>query len=102
MADWPLVPPELWTHPQMAVLAVLDAALEVASCALYAEHRELDDTDRPDWIEPWPPSTGLAGSLLRHMDMLQRAIEEYREQCRDEARVAEIEARTGICDDIPF
>jgi hypothetical protein len=67
--------PELLLQaPEMAVLRVLDEALEAACFALFAEHPSLvmDDARRDD-----PPTLRLAERLIRRATTMSRELRRY-------------------------
>lgn len=76
-APWP-TPPELAENPELAVLALLDAALDLAVSALLALYPELADPERPYWIRRPSPDLDRAATLTRRAHALQDAIAAYR------------------------
>ena len=75
---WP-TPEELGDAPELAVLALLDANLELALRALVAAHPALGDPDRPAWTLDHSPSGRAAETFLARAKGLHRALETYRD-----------------------
>lgn len=71
-------PPEIDAAPQLAVIALTDAALETLVAALLAAHHELYDPERPYWLGRPAPSSNRARHVLTHVRRLAAAIERYR------------------------
>jgi hypothetical protein len=69
--------PELDNAPELAVLAVLLAVIDIAGDALLAAHPDLADHDRPYWF-PTPAAIVHAHRLLRCSASLRRAVHRYR------------------------
>jgi hypothetical protein len=68
-------PDELNTAPELAVLAVLDSALEAAARALYAFYPEVYD----DWYQrPRPEPVNSAYRILSRIGKLEIALDRYR------------------------
>jgi hypothetical protein len=67
-------PERLVQAPEMAVLRVLDEALEAACFALFAEHPSLvtEDARRDD-----PATLRLAQQLIRRAALMQRDLRRY-------------------------
>jgi hypothetical protein len=61
---------------ERAILAALDANLQLASRALLAEHPSLDDGSRGE--EPEPPQLALAASIRILAETLHELIAGYR------------------------
>jgi hypothetical protein len=84
--------PELLVHaPEMAVLRVLDEALEAACFALFAEHPSLvmEEACRDD-----PPTLRLAERLIRRAAAMSRELRRY-------ATAVDDALRTPASDDLP-
>jgi hypothetical protein len=84
--------PELLAQaPEMAVLHLLDEALEVACFALFAEHPSLlmDDARRDD-----PPTLRLAERLIRRATTMSRELRRY-------AAAVDDALRPPASDDVP-
>jgi hypothetical protein len=78
------VPPDdLQEAPELAVLAVLDAALDQAVLSLIAQHGEISDHDS---LVGLPPAAWLADVLASAAHDLQHLIERYRLAALDDAR----------------
>ena len=75
-AWWPK-PLDYERAPELAVLALLAAALDIVGRTLCVAHPEIGDTDRPYW-RPLPPTVPAAENVLRQLDRLQRALVAYR------------------------
>jgi hypothetical protein len=71
-APRPLDPTDLDDHPQLAPLAIVQAALAVASSALFSAHPHLAGDDVDSTAEH------LATIILRAADTLSAAIAAYR------------------------
>jgi len=73
-------PPELAQSPQLAILALLEFALELAIHALIAQHPQLCDHERPYWIAQIPstPSSVMAEAILSTADSLKQSVDDYR------------------------
>jgi hypothetical protein len=65
----------LGVAPELAALALLEAALEVACAALVAARPELL---RPDDIEPQTDSARVASAIVRQARALRANVNEYR------------------------
>lgn len=76
--SWP-TPEELEDAPELAVLALLDANLEIALRALVSAHPQLADPDRPAWTLDQSPSGRAAKTFLARAKGLHRALETYRD-----------------------
>ena len=76
--SWP-TPEELGEAPELAVLALLDANLEIALRALASAHPALADPDRPAWTLDHSPSARAAENFLARAKGLYRALETYRD-----------------------
>jgi hypothetical protein len=91
-------PKELDRSPELAVLVILDSALEVAACALQVAHPEIDDDPEcPYWVAR--PDRRAAERLLTLADRLRSAIARYREALPEESPVGP--APEGPCDGNP-
>jgi hypothetical protein len=73
--------PELVNAPELAALALLDAALEVATSALVAEHMSLIDDLRPP--DDDAPVLLLADRITRRAAALRLLLARYRHAVRD-------------------
>jgi hypothetical protein len=73
LSPWLPTPPEIAKDPELAPLAMLEAALDVTAWALHAQHPELaDDAALPE------PITKLAAQLLAEASRLRSLIGTYR------------------------
>ena len=70
-------PPELAQAPELALIALLDHALELTLRALLAAHPQLCDHERPYWI-PQTHSTMIAEAILSTVYSLQQSLDDYR------------------------
>ena len=70
-------PGQLRTAPQLAALAILDAALVTAEEALLAHHPEVEDLDRILHGERAPPNGSLVPILVSHFDELHYLLGRY-------------------------
>ena len=101
--DWWPRPPELDAAPELAVLAVVRAALEILNAALFAANPHLTaDTGLP------PPSSAelrAAHRIIAKAEHLRSAIDHYRAAIAIIARAAvrdDIRDDELGADDIPF
>lgn len=92
--SWELNPTATNTHPEFAVLAILDASLESADYALASANPEVIYQDEEDW------SCTKDASLIRHVWRtiylardLQESLAQYRKK---------VIARDSVEDEIPF
>jgi hypothetical protein len=76
-APWPTAP-ELAEHPELAVLALLDAALDLTVSALLALYPELADPERPYWIDAPCAARDRAATLASRAHSLREALAGYR------------------------
>lgn len=74
---WP-TPPDLAQSPELAVLALLDAALDLTVSALLALYPELTDPERPYWIDAPPAARDRAQTIATRTHSLRDAIARYR------------------------
>ena len=74
--EWLPSPPEFERVPELGVLAILLAVLDVVYISLLAANRELLDEDRPYW-SPLSPTAPLADTILRQIDRLRPAVAAY-------------------------
>ena len=88
-------PERLAQAPEMAILRVLDEALDAACFALFAEHPSLvmEDTHRSD-----PPTLRLAGQLIRRAAAMSRELRRYAAAVDDALRPP----ASDDLQDIPF
>ena len=97
--DWWLRPPELDAAPELAVLAIVRAAVEILTAALLAANPHLAaDADLPS------ASTAehrAANRIIAKAEQLRRAIDDYRAAIDLIARSAAA-ADQLAGDDIPF
>jgi hypothetical protein len=91
---WLVVPmpdeTEIYAHPELAALAILDAAQCASTNALKASHPELCDADKPNWT----PSSILvrrAWAIIRASRRLLGALNRYREHVDASATAQEAE-----------
>jgi hypothetical protein len=66
----------LWSDPQLAILAVLDTTLEMAACALQAQHPDMCDDERPYWIRA-DLSSAMAEEVISYIHSLRKALDGY-------------------------
>lgn len=83
-------PAQLRAAPQLAALAILDAALVTAEEVLLAHHPDLGDLDR----ERAPPDGSLVPILVAHFDELHYLLGRYHAAVRA--------ALLDPNDDLPF
>ena len=72
-------PPDLYEAPELALLAILEAASQQTLYALFAGHPELagDQTVETSWLSE--PELWAADAICTHISALQHAIERYRQ-----------------------
>ena len=75
---WP-TPPDLAESPELAVLALLDAALELAVSALLALYPEIADPERPYWIDAPSAARDRAATITSRAYSLRDALARYRQ-----------------------
>ena len=76
-------PDELDEAPELAALALLDAAIDQAVFALIAQHREIVDSND---LVGLPPAAWVADLLASAAHHLQHLVEQYRLAALDDAR----------------
>jgi len=72
--------PTLEVAPELAALAVLDSALEVAQDALFAADRDVVPTGYTDYIDNWriePPQLHIARAILEQAAALRSSLYAY-------------------------
>lgn len=100
--EWLLAPHELEQAPELALLAVLDRALDIAAYAVLVAHPELSESEpRPYWCPP-ELDTHRAETLLRLADRLRRALSLYRIAVLRTLPPKQPPQGTAGRDDIPF
>lgn len=72
-------PPELYTAPELAILAILDEALQQTIYSLFAVHPELVDEIPFHLREDLNPEIWVADAIYNQASAMQQAIERYRE-----------------------
>jgi hypothetical protein len=83
-SSW-LSPQQLQYAPQLAALATLDVATEIAVLALaVASHPAMTDDERPYWLEQPPRSYRIAKNIVALADRLHNAILTYQNQIAHE------------------
>jgi hypothetical protein len=70
-------PAQLRAAPQLAALAILDAALLTAEESLLAHHHHLGDLDTILHGERAPPQDSLVPILVAHFDALHHLLGRY-------------------------
>jgi hypothetical protein len=70
-------PYDLAEAPVLAIIAVLELTLEMTVRALFAEHPDLCDQEKPYWI-PTTPVTRAAKAIVYAIDSLGRKLARYR------------------------
>lgn len=80
-------PDVLARAPELAVLDVLDVALTAAHHALYATNPELESSEY--LLETPQPSVAacLADAILDHINVLQAAVERYRQYTNERKEI---------------
>jgi len=69
-------PAELELHPELGLLSLLQASIDLAIRSLVAAHPELSDWDCPPW-DPPSYATVLARCLVRQLDLLSELLPDY-------------------------
>lgn len=100
--DWQPTPPEIDRAPEVALLAVLDHALDVVATAIVAAHPNLLD-DEPFYRHLDRPELKAADAILTRARRLRDALHRYRRVIAALHASAETtpEAPGGL-DEIPF
>jgi len=88
-------PPDLVLDPELAVLSVLDHALDIAVAALLAEHPSLVDDFRTPTQHG--PLVALASTLCRRASALRDTLSAYDHAAREAAA-----SRSEPDEDLPF
>lgn len=70
-------PEDLTCSPELAVLATLDAVLDVAVSALMSAHQELIADARPSHTDPQASLVWIGSAIISEARMLQNTIEMY-------------------------
>ncbi|MHB8874344.1 MAG: hypothetical protein ACYC8T_11710 [Myxococcaceae bacterium] len=79
MGTWLPTSMQITMASERAILAALDASLQLAVRALCAEHPSLDEERSRDLqAEPPPPHMALAGSIVTLAESLHELITGYR------------------------
>jgi hypothetical protein len=98
-SDWRPTPPEVERAPEVALLAVLDRALDATVAAIIAAHPNLADGE-PYYRRLDRPEARAADAILARAARLRDALHRYR---RVLARLEDAESSTpGDANDIPF
>lgn len=71
-------PPDLAENPELAILTLLDTALDLAVGALLALYPELADPERPYWIGAPSVACDRAAGITTRAHSLRDAIARYR------------------------
>jgi hypothetical protein len=87
-------PAQLRAAPQLAALAILDAALVTAEEVLLAHHPALDDLDGALYGDSLPPDGALVPILIARFDELHHLLGRYHVAVRSSLLAAN--------DDFPF
>jgi hypothetical protein len=99
---WSPSPPEIDRAPEVALLAVLDHALDVAMAAVVAAHPNLVD-DEPFYRQLHRPEVKAADAILTRAARLRDALDRYRRAIAAPHTSASHEPDPhGGADDIPF
>lgn len=75
---WPPTPPEISRAPQYAILAALDATLQLTYFALIAEHPEICDQDPEGPVLPARSPAAIASMICLAIPDVQSLIRHYR------------------------
>lgn len=70
-------PHELDSHPELAVLFILEQVINTADCALRSANPNLDDPERPYWLRR-PFSEQVAARIVSLGATLSRFVRNYR------------------------
>lgn len=99
---WRPTPPEIDRDPEVALLAALDHALDVAAAAILAAHPNLVDDEAP-YRQLHRPEVRAADAILTHARRLRDALRRYRQATAAlHADPSREPTRAGDPDDIPF
>lgn len=93
-----VAPSDLREHPELAVLAVLDTALDMAKFAIIAANPELTEAD-PD-ADPSDIEVLAAEHVLIAIDTLRQLAASYRRAIKPDARWIQLSLRNAHDD--PF
>ena len=99
--DWLPTHPEYEHAHELALLALLVAALDVVTMVLFAENRSIGDDERPSW-RPVHPTVPAAENVLRQIDRLRRALMAYRRAAVPPPPGSSSDTGPVSDDDIPF
>ncbi|RLB59442.1 MAG: hypothetical protein DRI90_15390 [Deltaproteobacteria bacterium] len=91
--DAPVNPTTIMLAPELAVLALLDEVITIATYAIFAAHPRLGD---PEPVEPAPPAALAAGQLIDRLRDCRVANYLYRYKTLHKL----VDSNRG--DDIPF
>ena len=91
---------ELYSDPPLAILAALDATLNLAILSLAANHPRLSDWERPYYLPPLLPSDKVAEKLIPIGRKLQHALADYRKAIAQENQAERSDA--ADYDEFPF
>lgn len=96
--DWRLVPRHIHEAPELAVLGVLAAALDMTFLVLNAAYPEIDEP--PNLSNRWRPGAVSAYRVLMSAGDLRRVLATYRRVT--EAQLSGTSPSSGGPDRIPF
>ena len=74
---WP-TPDELGGAPEIAIIAALEAILDLTLRALFSVHPQLGDDECPYWVRDLSPASEAADRILAAARTLADALEAYR------------------------
>jgi hypothetical protein len=100
--DWRPAPPEIEHAPEVALLAVIDHALDILAAAVVAAHPNLTD-DEPFYRQLHRPEVKAADAILTHARRLRVALGRYRRAIAAlHAETVSDQSSPGSSDEIPF
>lgn len=91
---------QLCSDPALAILAALDAVLDLVILSLIASHPCLSDPERPYYLPPLFPSDKAAPRVIAIGRKLQNALQDYRNAVIEDNQIKQ--ERFGSGDNIPF
>jgi hypothetical protein len=91
---------QLCSDPALAILAALDAVLDLVIRSLVASHPCLSDPQKPYVLPPLLPSDTVAPEVIAIGRQLQNALRDYRNAVIQDNQIKQ--ERFGSPDDIPF
>lgn len=91
---------QLCSDPALAILAALDAVLDLVILSLVASHPCLSDPHKPYELPPLLPSDIVAPEVIAIGRQLQKSLQDYRNAVIQDNQIKQ--ERFGSGDNIPF